>query len=276
MKIKLLVAAIALAASANASAAILSPLPTNSGGYGLSEAVFSIWDPTTNQSYAMDLGTTWQTFRDNLNNTAFSVSYNVNTAAGSVYDAAVGASDTANLIWNVSVANGQNPDYSNFEDFGFIGTSISGKDINDNALKQAINKHDQYATALRGSMSNDGFGSDTPADVNNDPALNDEYFGTIANGGYSGNNGIWGTSYATNFALDNTAAYGTDLDFYYYQTGGFVLVPNKYKAVGSWSFDGATLAYAAPSTVPVPAAVWLFGSGLLGLVGIARRKELQA
>ena len=29
---------------------------------------------------------------------------------------------------------------------------------------------------------------------------------------------------------------------------------------------------AATSAVPVPAAVWLFGSGLLGLVGVARRK----
>ena len=28
-----------------------------------------------------------------------------------------------------------------------------------------------------------------------------------------------------------------------------------------------------PAVVPVPAAVWLFGSGLLGLVGIARRKK---
>ena len=27
------------------------------------------------------------------------------------------------------------------------------------------------------------------------------------------------------------------------------------------------------STVPIPAAVWLFGSGLLGLVGVARRKK---
>ncbi len=27
------------------------------------------------------------------------------------------------------------------------------------------------------------------------------------------------------------------------------------------------------STVPVPAAVWLFGSGLLGLIGVARRKR---
>ena len=28
-----------------------------------------------------------------------------------------------------------------------------------------------------------------------------------------------------------------------------------------------------PSTVPVPAAVWLFGSGLVGLVGVARRRR---
>lgn len=29
----------------------------------------------------------------------------------------------------------------------------------------------------------------------------------------------------------------------------------------------------APDPVPVPAAVWLFGSGLLGLIGVARRKK---
>ena len=27
------------------------------------------------------------------------------------------------------------------------------------------------------------------------------------------------------------------------------------------------------TVVPVPAAVWLFGSGLLGLIGVARRKK---
>lgn len=64
-----------------------------------------------------------------------------------------------------------------------------------------------------------------------------------------------------------------------------------------WLFDGATaasdagtwlvawtnnngkprdlshLSIYAPTVIPVPAAVWLFGSGLLGLVGIARRKR---
>ena len=35
-------------------------------------------------------------------------------------------------------------------------------------------------------------------------------------------------------------------------------------------FDNASMTVAA---VPVPAAVWLFGSGLLGLIGVARRKK---
>jgi hypothetical protein len=29
----------------------------------------------------------------------------------------------------------------------------------------------------------------------------------------------------------------------------------------------------AGTVVPIPAAIWLFGSGLLGLIGIARRKK---
>lgn len=36
--------------------------------------------------------------------------------------------------------------------------------------------------------------------------------------------------------------------------------------------SGAILSAYQPAVVPVPAAVWLFGSGLLGLIGIARRK----
>lgn len=39
--------------------------------------------------------------------------------------------------------------------------------------------------------------------------------------------------------------------------------------IGGWTITGN----ASASAVPVPAAAWLFGSGLLGLVGIARRRR---
>lgn len=35
-------------------------------------------------------------------------------------------------------------------------------------------------------------------------------------------------------------------------------------------------ALAAPSSVPVPAAIWLFGSGLVGLIGYSRRRGQRA
>ena len=52
---------------------------------------------------------------------------------------------------------------------------------------------------------------------------------------------------------------------------GFFL-GTPYTEIFSLDFSNATVV-ASPSAVPVPAAVWLFGSGLLGLVGVARRKK---
>jgi len=38
------------------------------------------------------------------------------------------------------------------------------------------------------------------------------------------------------------------------------------------TFDPASVQVASVSAVPVPAAVWLFGSGLIGLAGVAKRR----
>ena len=50
---------------------------------------------------------------------------------------------------------------------------------------------------------------------------------------------------------------------------------SSYFAAWAVQTGDAGLGWVAPevSTVPVPAAAWLFGSGLLGLVGFARRKK---
>jgi len=40
-----------------------------------------------------------------------------------------------------------------------------------------------------------------------------------------------------------------------------------------WYYVGTIDEFVPPSNVPVPAAVWLFGSGMLGLAGVARRRK---
>jgi len=47
---------------------------------------------------------------------------------------------------------------------------------------------------------------------------------------------------------------------------------NIYDGVGG-NYNSALSLVGTTAVVPVPAAVWLFGSGLLGLVGVARRKK---
>ena len=48
----------------------------------------------------------------------------------------------------------------------------------------------------------------------------------------------------------------------------FISYASANGAGGEVWFDNVSV-----SAVPVPAAVWLFGSGLIGLAGFARRKK---
>jgi len=58
-------------------------------------------------------------------------------------------------------------------------------------------------------------------------------------------------------------------------TGNVILDPTGFNESGfSGALDPITLAFRA-QVVPVPAAVWLFGSGFIALFGIARRRRPQ-
>jgi len=65
---------------------------------------------------------------------------------------------------------------------------------------------------------------------------------------------------------DNISATGTLLD------GEVILGGEAVTETLTGSWAGVALVRDV-SPVPVPAAVWLFGSGLLGLIGVARRKK---
>ena len=83
-------------------------------------------------------------------------------------------------------------------------------------------------------------------------------------------------------ALSNTGPF-SNVQFDYYWSA------TEYDATNAWRFNmgaGGQYSYYKSSSnyawavqsgdvsaVPVPAAVWLFGSGLLGLIGVAKRKQ---
>ena len=106
-----------------------------------------------------------------------------------------------------------------------------------------------------------------------DPYLGIDMVITVGTGTYSNAHevfgGPWLDFYSGQFdgldynSIDNEfESFGNYFNGYYGYYG--------YEFEGVWT--GATMTPNTPA-VPVPAAVWLFGSGLLGLVGVARRKK---
>ena len=77
------------------------------------------------------------------------------------------------------------------------------------------------------------------------------------------NNLLFGNGYVTGSELGSASIF--------YSTFAGFSPDTTVTELGLWNLSGeGTLSY---SPVPVPAAVWLFGSGLLGLVGVARRRK---
>ena len=73
---------------------------------------------------------------------------------------------------------------------------------------------------------------------------------------------------ATQAAALNTQIAFRDFNFYY----GYQNTLDKDFNAYAWAVQSGDVGVAV-SSVPVPAAMWLFGSGLLGLMGVARRKH---
>lgn len=65
------------------------------------------------------------------------------------------------------------------------------------------------------------------------------------------------------FAYNPTLQLTAGTNYYLFASGG---------SVSPVSIPYTLSVTAAPAPVPVPPALWLFGSGLLGLIGVARRK----
>jgi len=68
------------------------------------------------------------------------------------------------------------------------------------------------------------------------------------------------------------AAPGSNIDINVGSLGNWQLADFSEVAAGDVTYIGTSLVITSNAVVPVPAAAWLFASGLLGMVGVARRK----
>jgi len=85
-----------------------------------------------------------------------------------------------------------------------------------------------------------------------------------------------GMMYAANSASDNVfAMLWMTFDSVLDGSPGIINLNqlSAYNLPGNYTGSGVTGGVQVAPTVPIPAAAWLFGSGLIGLIGLARRKK---
>jgi len=100
----------------------------------------------------------------------------------------------------------------------------------------------------------------------------------FANGGSQSDTISYGNPTYTTYNIDdpNNATWGIyvlDIDLADFNFLGSSPVETIRLNIGNASAVPSFIGAYNTSPIPVPAAVWLFGSGLLGLVGVARRKK---
>jgi hypothetical protein len=274
LKAKTLAAAAALAFAGAANAAIDDGSPSGNG-----ELFFSAWDSVTETSYTRDLGLTLSQFVDQVGSFGTSAggalgASNLVFGADSVlvnWLSGLAAPSLAALQWNVAAMDGASQNrYLTTAGGAITPPTTHGQlqQLNDNA--------DTYIA----NVNNGPWVSGSHAPGTDFAVDGSSVIAKSANAsGYAGSAGSWGSQFGNKTTFSNAGGLDDNLAFYVlYSLGTTTLA-----GVGTDQFDGAfwnfasdgTLSYNAAAAIPVPGAVWLLGSGLLGLAAVSRRRRLS-
>lgn len=253
------------------------PLPSS----GSADLWLFVADPSASTSFAEDTGIKLSSLMPAASLSAgqvgsTAISANINLVASTALLNYISTSGIANLEWGVE--GGQ------YQGAKFTGAKIAGGaiGITDNTLNSGLTTGMQYGN-LKSWLSS--FNGDAT------------YLQNTASGGqsYSWSAGsstgqVWGqgpitlggsTNLYGNGADSSGVGLGSSATLYGLTGGGSASAPSTGQLS---SYVLGTLELTANGTletlsngggggtVPLPAAVWLFGSGLLGMIGVARRR----
>ncbi len=240
------------------------------------EAWMSVYDLTSKQTFTLDLGgakigdtqgITVQSLIDHKDSTGSLVNVDLTqyshwnefknhpdfNASTTIYLVATAGINQATYSPNVLITGTDNNFFETRADFTALGL-----------VSQTLNTH-----VL--NINTDTPGRDFknfPANVTTLVIDGDDHIGQHTE--RSGSTELWGGA-----TYNPNGLYGQEIPFQFANVDSVTYAAQQMEFAAKWKLDGDTLTLASSvSQVPVPAAVWMFGSAMLGLIGVKRKRKM--
>jgi hypothetical protein len=275
-KHKLSLAILLALVAGNASAAFTSSALTTGGAAEASSILFAAVDENTSSAnygatflYDLalgDAGLNYESFLNGTQGTNGSLNWDLSqNAAFSAF-----AADNSKLQWTVVGGEALTSSKSNVTTWGALTT--------ENGTSSSFSTS---VTPLLASVTTSGSIGAYFANINSVLAANSiaTNVASIPSGSITNIAGLGALQVDASSVFANVGGIGSNtIPFWLLQNQNTSIrtpVPNVVSSIGTWSLSGNTLAYtsASASAVPLPATVWIFLSGLLGVMGLKRRAK---
>lgn len=231
-------------------------------GTGSGQIIFSVLDPVANQSIIVNTGLSIADFR---NNNASLINSFSTTDAGLQSFFSTNSANLSQMRWNMGGLNngpGIGPNAGVLTTNGNNAPdspSVTGP-TDGGALQTTMNLIANYAALNASNLA----------------SSNSAVSGSLSTSGYIGSNS-WGPGFGGQLLFSNEQTGfggGQTMSFFSFDEADPTAASIKSSyANAEWRVNATTGAVSYVSAVPIPAAVWLLGSGLVGLIGISRRRK---
>ena len=275
--VKTIAASVVLAlASAAASAAVPSvptqpapaPIPGTDGNTTGSGLIVSIWDSVRGVSLVDYIGLTESQFLPGAANATPDAGLVLNFGNISGYSSVFGASDSANIVYTIASAVYTGPLLGKVLETT-LASAPTGN-VRNSAIGNAVTQVRSFTGNLNANCAN----------------ANPCTASSATDAAYAGQS-IWAEKYGNNLPLSAAANVGTAMGFYLLSASSNSVTGNgtvaqyaNVNGAAQWLLTaGGNLTYTAPGgavVTPLPAAVWLLLSSLVGVGTVARRRKEDA